>query len=271
MGFSSCIQADCKNNNNMKKLENKVALITGAGSGMGRAIAILFAAEGSKVVATDIAQSRLDSLKNEIAGTGGTITTVLANMAKEEDIEAMVKTAVDTYGTLDILVNNAGIMDNFQPVGELDNATWDKVMKVNVEGPFKAMRSAVKIFLTKGSGNIVNICSIGGLKGGVAGAAYTASKHALVGLTKSTGYLYSKSGIRCNGIAPGAVNTNISETIDMTRITPLVNDRIMTGLALNPRAGEPEEIARVALFLAGEDSSFVNGHVLVADGGWSVY
>lgn len=259
------------NNNTMKKLQDKVSLITGAGSGMGRAIALLFAAEGSKVVATDIDQSRLDKLKNDITEKGGVVTTLVANMAKEEDIENMIKVAVDTYGTLDILVNNAGIMDNFQPVGEVDNQTWERVMKVNVEGPFKAMRSAVRIFLAKGAGNIINICSIGGLKGGAAGAAYTASKHALVGLTKSTGYLYSKSGIRCNGIAPGAVNTNIAETIDMTKITPLVNDRIMTGLALNPRAGEPTEIAAVALFLAGEDSSFVNGHVLVADGGWSVY
>ena len=255
----------------MKKLENKVSIITGAGSGMGKAISLLFAAEGSKVVAADINQSRLDELKTEIKAQGGEVTTVLTNVAKEEEIENMIKVATDTYGTLDILVNNAGIMDNFQPVGEVDNNVWDKVMKINLEGPFKAMRSAIKIFIAQGSGNIINICSIGGLKGGAAGAAYTTSKHGLVGLTKSTGYLYSKSGIRCNGIAPGAVKTNISETIDMTKITPLVNDRIMTGMALNPRTGEPDEVANAALFLASEDSSFVNGHILVVDGGWSVY
>ncbi len=255
----------------MKTLDGKVVVITGAGSGMGRAIALLFALEGSKVVAADINQTRLDQLQKDIREKGGEVTTVLANMVKEEDVEAMIQLAVSKYGTLDILVNNAGIMDNFQPVGEVDNAMWEKVMKVNVEGPFKAMRSAVKIFLAKGKGNIINICSIGGIKGGAAGAAYTTSKHALVGLTKSTGYLYSKSGIRCNGIAPGAVSTNIAETIDMTKITPLVNDRIMTGMALNPRAGEASEIATVALFLASDDSSFINGHVLVADGGWSAY
>lgn len=255
----------------MKKLENKVSIVTGAGAGMGKAIALLFASEGSKVVATDIDQKRLDNLKNEIIEKGGEVTTILANMAKEEDIENMIKVATSTYGTLDILVNNAGIMDNFQPVGELENSMMEKVMKVNFEGPFKAMRSAVKIFLANGKGNIINVCSIGGIKGGVAGAAYTSSKHALVGLTKSTGYMYSKSGIRCNGIAPGAVNTSIIETIDMSKITPLVNDRIMAGMALNPRTGEPIEIANAALFLASDDSSFVNGQILVVDGGWSSY
>ncbi|MEK7433131.1 MAG: glucose 1-dehydrogenase [Cyanobacteriota bacterium] len=255
----------------MKKLENKVSIVTGAGAGMGKAIALLFASEGSKVVATDIDQKRLDNLKNEIIEKGGEVTTIIANMSKEEDIENMIKVATSTYGTLDILVNNAGIMDNFQPVGELENSMMEKVMKVNFEGPFKAMRSAVKIFLANGKGNIINVCSIGGIKGGVAGAAYTSSKHALVGLTKSTGYMYSKSGIRCNGIAPGAVNTSIIETIDMSKITSLVNDRIMAGMALNPRTGEPIEIANAALFLASDDSSFVNAQILVVDGGWSSY
>jgi len=255
----------------MKKLENKVSIITGAGSGMGKAISILFATEGSKVVAADINQERLDALKKEINEKGGEVTTVIANVAIEADVEKMISTATTTYGTLDILVNNAGIMDNFAPVGEVENAVWERVMKVNVDGPFKAMRSAVKIFLAKKSGVIINIASIGGIKGGVAGAAYTTSKHALIGLTKSTGYLYSKSGIRCNAISPGAVNTNIAETIDMSKVTPLVNDRIMTGMALNPRTGEPSEIAAAALFLACDDSSFVNGEVLVVDGGWSAY
>jgi len=255
----------------MKKLENKVSIVTGAGAGMGRAIAMLFASEGSRVVATDIDQMRLDQLKKDIDALGGKVTTLVANMGNEADIDSMINLAVDTYGTLDILVNNAGIMDNFQPVGEVDNSTWEKVMNVNLHGPFKAMRGAVKIFLSHGSGNIINICSIGGIKGGVAGAAYTASKHALIGLSKNTGYMYSKSGIRCNAIAPGAVNTSISETIDMSKITPLVNDRIMAGMALNPRIGEPVEVAKAALFLASDDAGFVNAEVLVVDGGWSAY
>jgi NAD(P)-dependent dehydrogenase (short-subunit alcohol dehydrogenase family) len=255
----------------MKKLANKVALITGAGAGMGKAIVQLFAAEGSKIIVTDINAERLDELSVEVKKNGGEITTLVADMALETDIENMIQLAVQTYGTLDILVNNAGIMDHFQPVGELENSMWEKVMKVNLEGPFKAMRSAVKIFLKNGTGNIINICSIGGIKGGVAGAAYTTSKHALIGLTKNTGYMYSKSGIRCNAIAPGGVNTSIGDTIDMSKITPLVNDRIMSGMALNPRMGEASEIANAALFLASDDASFVNAQVLVVDGGWSAY
>lgn len=255
----------------MKTLMNKVAVITGAGSGMGKAIATLFASEGCSVIAADINPERLEELKREITEQKGTITTIIANMANEADIENMIDCAVRNYGTLDILVNNAGIMDNFEPVAEVENALWEKVMKINLDGPFKAMRSALKIFLAKGKGNIINISSVGGLKGGAAGAAYTASKHGLIGLTKNTGYMYSKSGIRCNAIAPGAVNTRISETIDFGKITPLVNDRIMAGMVLNPRTGEPAEIAQVALFLASEASSFVNAQVLVADGGWSAY
>ncbi len=253
----------------MRRLENKVAIITGAASGMGKSIALLFVAEGCKVVAADINQVRLDELKKEAATAGGELTTVIADMAKEEDIKSMIRTATETYGTLDILVNNAGVMDNFEPVGEVSNELWTKVMQVNLEGPFKAMRTAVPIFLAKQKGIIINICSIGGIKGGVAGAAYTSSKHALIGLSRNTGYMYAKTGIRCNAIAPGAVSTNISETIDFSKITPLVNDRIMSGMVLNPRTAEPEEIAKAALFLASEDSSFVNGAVLVADGGWT--
>lgn len=255
----------------MKKLQNKVSIVTGAGAGMGKAIAELYAEQGSKVVATDIDKARLDALDKEVKSKGGEITTLVANMAKEEDIEKMIRMAVDTYGTLDVLVNNAGIMDHFAPVAEVDNTMWDKVMKVNLDGPFKAMRSALKIFLEKDSGVIINISSIGGLKGGVAGAAYTTSKHGLMGLTKNTGYMYSKTGIRCNGIAPGAVSTSIGDTIDFSKVTPLVNDQIMTGMALNPRAGEPSEVAQAALFLACDDSSFINGAILVVDGGWSAY
>ncbi len=255
----------------MKRLANKVAIVTGAASGLGKAIALAYAAEGAKVVAADINEAALSLLKKEINDTHGTITTVLANMAMADEIDNMVKTAVNTYGTVDILVNNAGVMDDFSPVADVTDQLWDRVMAINLNGPFKAMRSVLKIMLEKKSGVIVNIASIGGLQGARAGAAYTASKHALIGLTKNTGYMYAKLGIRCNVIAPGAMDTNIASTIDFSKISALVNERIMPGMALNPRSSNPNEVANLALFLASEEASFINGAVIVADGGWTAY
>ncbi|WET68607.1 glucose 1-dehydrogenase [Sphingobacterium sp.] len=255
----------------MRKLENKVAIVTGAGSGMGKAIAIRFAKEGAKIIAADINSERLESLQEEIDNFGGTASTIITNVAKEDDINAMVELAIASYGTLDILVNNAGIMDSFEPVSEVSNALYERVMKINVEGPLKAMRKAMSVFLPKNEGNIINICSIGGLNAGRAGAAYTASKFALVGLTRNTGYLYSKSGIRCNGIAPGDISTNINDNIDLGKITAMTQDRILAGVPLSPHSADPDVIAKAALFLASDDSTFVNGEILVVDGGWSAY
>jgi NAD(P)-dependent dehydrogenase (short-subunit alcohol dehydrogenase family) len=255
----------------MKKLENKVAIITGAASGLGRAIALLFAKEGCEVVAADVNETSLNSLETEITAASGIVTTVIANMSNEKDIDKIFQAAQEAYGTLDILVNNAGIMDNFNPVGDVDNDMWQRVMDINLTGPFKAMRKAVKVMLEKGKGSIVNIASVGGLQGARAGAAYTASKHALIGLTKNTGYMYAKMGIRCNAIAPGAMETNIAAGIDMTKLLPIVNERIMPGMALMSRNSKPIEVANVALFLASDDASFLNGSVIVADGGWIAY
>ncbi len=255
----------------MKKLENKVSIVTGAGSGIGKAIAMLFASEGSKVVATDIDQKRLDDLKAEIKQMGGEVTTLLSDIAKEEDVENMIKSATTTYGTLDILVNNAGVGDNDTAVHEVDNAFFESRMKINFEGPFKAMRSAIKnVFLPKKSGVIINICSFSGIRGGGAGAAYTSSKWALVGLTRNTGFAYRNLGIRCNGIAPGPVQTNITDSIDKSKMG-MLNEDVRYGCGLGSEMGQPEDIATVALFLASNDARFVTGQILPADGGWSAY
>lgn len=258
-------------NRNMKSLENKVAIITGAGAGLGKAIAILFAQAGAKVVAADINEKTLGELSTALTAQQATYTTVVTDMAKAGDIETMVQTAVSTYGSVDILVNNAGVMDNFDLTADVTDQVWDRVMRINLDGPFKAMRSVLQFMLAKKSGVIINIASIGGLQGARAGAAYTTSKHALIGLTKNTGYVYAKSGIRCNAIAPGAMNTSIGATIDMSHLSPLVTERILPGMALNPRAADPLEVAKTALFLASDEASFINGAVLVADGGWTAY
>ncbi|HHV15603.1 MAG TPA: SDR family oxidoreductase [Gelria sp.] len=251
------------------KLEGKVAVVTGAASGMGEAIAILYAKEGAKVVVADLNLEGAKQTVNEIEANGGTAIAILTNVAKDDDIKNLIDTTVNTYGTVDILVNNAGIMDNFEPVADLSDDQWEEILSINTTSVMRATRRVLPIFLAKGCGNIINVSSIGGLKGAIAGAAYTASKHAVIGLTKNVAFHYAQKGIRCNSIAPGAVATNISATINAPNEFGM--QRCSLGLALNPRMGESEEIAAVALFLASDDSSFVNGHILVADGGWTAY
>ncbi len=255
----------------MKKLENKIAIITGAGSGIGKEITLLFAKEGAKIVATDVNEKRLTELEKETSSYQGNIKIIKGDITKTNIIEEIIKVALKSFGSIDILINNAGIMDNFQGIDEVDEKEWMKVMDININAPSKLMSHVMKVFLNQKSGNIINIASIGGLNGGRAGAAYTTSKFALIGLTKNTGYLYAKNGIRCNAIAPGAIETNIADSIDYSKFKDEIKDRIMPGMVLNPRNGKPIEIAKIALFLATEESSLVNGSVIVADDGWSAY
>ncbi|AOM84086.1 SDR family oxidoreductase [Salisediminibacterium beveridgei] len=249
------------------KLSGKAAVVTGAASGMGKAIAKLYAKEGAKVLLADLNEAGAQAVTEEIIADGGEAVAFKANMAVLSDVENMIDTAVSTFGTLDILVNNAGIMDNFEPVGEIEEDRWDLIFDVNTKGVMRSMRKALAIFMEKESGVIVNIASTGGFSGAHAGATYGASKHAVIGLTKNTGFFYAKKGIRCNAIAPGAVETNIGSS--MTNISQFGMERAGMTHGLSPRTGQPEEIAQAALFLASEDSSFVNGTVLTVDGGWT--
>lgn len=255
----------------MKRLENKIALITGAGSGIGKEIMLLFAREGCKVIATDISESRISELEKETSSFEGNIKLLHGDVCDPKHIEELVTNCLNSFGSVDILVNNAGIMDNFEAVDTVDEAEWNKVFNTNIHAPYRLIQRTIKHFINKKSGNIINIASIGGLYGGRAGAAYTTSKFALIGLTKNTGFLFAKKGIRCNAIAPGAIETNISDSIDYSKLTDEIKNRIMPGLVLNPRNGKPIEIAKIALFLASEDSSFINGSVITADDGWSAY
>ncbi|MET3506602.1 SDR family oxidoreductase [Halalkalibacter oceani] len=251
------------------RLQDKVAVITGAASGMGKAIANVYAKEGAKVVVSDINAEAANQTVDEIKSAGGEAIAVVANVAKEEDIQNLIDTAVNSYGTLDILVNNAGIMDNFEAAADIQDESWEKIFAINTTSVMRATRKALPIFLEKQKGVIINIASAGGLQGARAGATYTASKHAVVGFTKNTGFMYAQKGIRCNAIAPGAVETNIGTS--MTNINEFGIGRTQPGLAINPRTGKPEDIANIALFLASDEADFVNGTVITADAGWTAY
>lgn len=252
----------------MHILNNLTAFITGAGSGIGKAIAQRYAAEGANVFITDIREDRLLAVADEIKQAGGKVAFQAGDLADENAVQSLIDTCRKQFGEIDILVNNAGILDNFMPAAEVSFDLWKRVMQVNVDGPFFTCHAVLPGMVERGRGIIINISSIGGLQGSRAGAAYTTSKHALIGLTKNIGFQYATKGIRCNAIAPGGVNTAIAEGVQPSAFG---YERLMSGIGSNIRSAEPAEIAGVALFLASPDASFVNGAVLTADGGWTAY
>lgn len=247
------------------RFTDKVVIVTGAGSGIGKATAESFAAEGAIIVAAEIDAARLEALVNELGAGGTKIAGVQGNVAKPEDCQHIIDTAVEKFGRVDVLVNNAGIMDRFLPVGELDDATWNRVLGVNLNGPMYTMRAVIPVMLAQGGGVIVNIASAAGLGGGYAGAAYTASKHGVIGLTRNTAVMYAKQGIRCVAICPGAVNTGIPLGGDPSQMGYGVLGPMMGTI---PRVGEPIELANAVLFAASDAASFINGAALPVDGSW---
>ena len=252
----------------MKGLENKVALITGAGSGIGKAIAQLFAQEGASVVLADLHQQNIEAVARDITEKGGKAICYAADVSNEVDVQLLLDYTLRMNHTLDILVNNAGVMDLFESVADVSNETWTRVLGVNLNGPMFTMRRAVPLMLEQGGGAIVNIASVAGVGGGSAGAAYTASKHALIGLTRSTAFQYAKLGIRCNAIVSGGVNTNIMQSIDQSKIDQAALGRIGAYHAVNPGMLEPIDIANAVLFLASDEARYINGVDLPADRGW---
>ena len=247
------------------RLKDKVAVVTGAASGMGLEIARLFVSQGAKVIAADWHGDDVAAVATEI---GGSIVPVTANVAVEAECVAMIDRAISEFGRIDILVNNAGVMDLFQSVADVDNDTWRRVLSVNLDGPMFAMRRAVPLMLRQGGGAIVNIASVAGLGGGSAGAAYTASKHALIGLGQSTAFQYAKAGLRCNTVASGGVTTNIMQSIDPSHIDQAALGRLSSYHATNPGTLEPIDIANLVLFLASDEARHINGAVIPADMGW---
>lgn len=249
------------------KFENKSVVVTGASTGMGRQIALDFAKEGATVIAVARRKERLEELVKESESLSGKILSYVGDVSLEEVNEGMIEYAVKECGKLDILVNNAGVMDEFTPVGDMSNDLWRKIMSVNLDGPVYAMRKAVQVMNGQESGgNIVNVASIGGVNGCRAGAAYTASKHALVGISKNTAYMYTGK-IRCNVICPGGVETEVMQS--QTNINQFGMGRIMAGLDRSIPQGKVEDISSAVLYVASDEAKFMTGSVVVIDGGVS--
>ena len=246
----------------MKQLENKVALITGAGSGIGKATALLFAEQGAKVVVSDINESNGQSTVEELRNKGGDAFFIKADSSKPEDNEALVKQTIQKYGRLDIAVNNAGIGGPLSATGEYPIDGWQKVIDINLSGVFYGLRYQIPKIKKKG-GSIINVASILGQAGTKFSPAYVAAKHGVVGLTKAAALEYADKNIRINSIGPGYIKTPlVMNSLDDAARNALV------GLHPIGRLGESEEIAELILWLASSKSSFVTGAYYPIDGGY---
>lgn len=251
----------------MDSLQNKVAVVTGAGSGMGEAIVRLLAARGVKVVVADLKGEAVDRVVADLAAAGGEALGVEADVSKNEDLERLVSGAVKQFGTIDILVNNAGILDNFMTVGDLDLAVWDRVMNVNVKGPAILSQLAINHWLKrKKPGVIINTASVGGMFGARGGVSYVTSKHAIIGLTQNIAAVYREDNIRAVAVAPGDIRTNIGNTLKNPNQKGM--QALVRYVAEGP-TGEALDVANVVVFLASDEARFVNGTIVTVDGGWT--
>lgn len=246
----------------MDNLQNKVAIVSGSGSGIGRAAAELLAKAGAKVVITDIDEKAGNVSVSIITKNGGEAHFVKADSSKPEDNEKVVNEAVSKFGGLHIAVNNAGIGGPLSLTGEYPVDGWQKVIDINLSGVFYAMRYQIPAMLKSGGGSIVNIASILGMAGTKMSPAYVAAKHGVVGLTKATALEYAQQKIRVNSIGPGYIKTPLLSSLDDATMQALV------GLHPIGRLGEAEEVAELILWLASDKASFVTGAYYLVDGGY---
>ncbi|MBQ7889232.1 MAG: glucose 1-dehydrogenase [Erysipelotrichaceae bacterium] len=248
------------------RLEGKSIVVTGASAGMGKAIVETFVKHGANVVAVARRKERLEALVESLKDAPGKVVAFAGDISKREDNEAMIDLAVAEFGKLDVLVNNAGVMDSMEPMGHVTDEKYEWVMNVNVYGPMCAMRKAVNVFLEQGNGgNIINVASVGAQRS-CAGAVYCASKAALVAMSKNTSFMYNPQKIRVNVIAPGGITTEIASSMGMPDMDGYNRTKLV--MATAPAMGQAQDIADAALFLASDESKYVNGDVLVVDGGW---
>ena len=243
------------------RLQNKVAIITGAASGMGQGEAIRFAKEGAKVVVADLNLEGAQAVAEEIKAAGGEAIAVAVNVMKTEDILNCIKVTEETFGPVDVLVNNAGVFDKYQKSLDTTLDQWNFLLGINLTSLFEFCNAVLPSMIERQTGSIVNICSVAGLVAGKGGAAYTASKHGAIGYTKHLSSEYARYGIKINAICPGTIET------------PLVKD-VLAGLskeAVPTRTfGQVEEVADLAVFLASDEAKFMSGAAVTIDGGFTI-
>lgn len=249
----------------MNGINDKVAVVTGASTGIGYAAALRFAKEGASVVAADVNVEDGEATVDEIEEMGGEATFVETDVSDWDDVQAMVDTAVDTYGGLDFAFNNAGIEGENETLGDQPLENWERVIDVNLKGVFQSMKAEIPVMLDGGGGSIVNVSSIAGEVGFPQISPYVASKHGTIGLTKTAALEYSGEGIRVNVIAPGVIKTPMVES------SAEENETTQQAIAATPlgRLGDPEEIGDAAVWLCSDDATFVTGETFVIDGGYT--
>lgn len=243
------------------RFSGKTVIVTGAASGIGRATAARIVREDGRVIGVDVSEQRLADVAESL--TDGLFIPVTADITDPVGVEAIVSAAGPN---IDGLANVAGVMDDMSPLHEVTDEMWERVMGINVTGMFRLTRAVIPAMLTAGTGSIVNVASEAGIRGSAAGAAYTASKHAVIGLTRSSAFLYAPQGIRVNAVAPGPVATNIGGGT----MEGEYRERIASAMTVLPPIAEPDQIAASITFLLSEDGTNLTGVVLPSDGGWSV-